>query len=324
MKYESSLRDFSDYSKIRDLKSGLLFHGIRKYFTLHDLKSRSLFLLFLLLLSGFAGISQIDSAALNNAFGKKGMVQGNVYRITYPRSDLNVTVNQFHVAPGLALTSWIGILSMGQESMMMGDLVLLDTEEAAAVSNLVASGLSITAIHNHLTNEQPAIKYIHFSGKGDPVQLASSIRAVLAETGTPLLAQAPASQTTSPDWSKVEDVLGKNGRKNGQLLSYSFPRNEKLMESGMAMPPAMGMATGINLQMEGNTAATTGDFVLLAEEVNPVVKALTDNGIVVTAIHNHMLFDDPRLFMMHFWAVGDPEKIAKGLKAALDKTGSKM
>jgi Domain of Unknown Function (DUF1259) len=286
------------------------------------MKYRPIFLL-TFIISAFSVNAQVDSAALNNAFGKKGMVQGNVYRITYPRSDLNVTVNQFHVAAGLALTSWIGILSMGQESMMMGDLVLLDTEEAAAVSNLVASGLSITAIHNHLTNEQPAIKYIHFSGKGDPVQLATSIRAVLAETGTPLLAQAP-DATVPPDWSRVEDILGKNGRKNGQLLSYSFPRNEKLMETGMAMPPAMGMATGINLQMEGNTAATTGDFVLLAEEVNPVVKALTDNGIVVTAIHNHMLFDDPRLFMMHFWAVGDPEKIAKGLKAALDKTSSKM
>lgn len=300
------------------------FRGIKIYLGAHYIICRTIFFCIVFAFSGLSVFSQIDSSALNIAFGKKGTVQGGVYRITYPRTDLNVNVNQFHVAPGLALTSWIGILPMGKESMMMGDLVLLDTEEAEAVSNLVISGLSITAIHNHLTNEKPAIKYIHFSGKGDPVQLASSIRIVLGGTGTPLLPPGPAEQTTPPDWTKVEDVLGKGGRRNGQLLSYSFPRTEKLTEGGMVMPPAMGMATGINLQMEGNSVATTGDFVLMADEVNPVIKALTENGIVVTAVHNHMLYDEPRLFMMHFWAVGDPEKIAKGLRAALNATNSKM
>jgi hypothetical protein len=270
------------------------------------------------------GYAQVDSTGLNNIFGKKGTVQGMVYRITYPRSDLKVTVNSFKVSPGLALTSWIGILFMGTESMMMGDLVMQDSEESAVVAKLVSSGLSITAIHNHLTNEQPAIKYIHFSGSGDPLKLATSIKSVLAITGTPLAAPGAPQTTTSPDWSKVEAILGKSGKHNGMLIQYSFARKEKLMDAGMEMPAAMGMATGINLQMDGSVAATTGDFVLLADEVNPVIKALTENGIVVTAVHNHMLFDDPRLFMMHFWAVGDPEKIAVGLKAALDKTNSKM
>jgi hypothetical protein len=208
--------------------------------------------------------------------------------------------------------------------MMMGDLVMQDSEESAVVAKLVSSGLSITAIHNHLTNEQPAIKYIHFSGSGDPLKLATSIKSVLAITGTPLAAPSSPQTTASPDWSKVEAILGKSGKHNGMLIQYSFARKEKLMDAGMEMPAAMGMATGINLQMDGSVAATTGDFVLLADEVNPVIKALTENGIVVTAVHNHMLFDDPRLFMMHFWAVGDPEKIAVGLKAALDKTNSKM
>jgi hypothetical protein len=283
----------------------------------------TLFSMIILFFSLFS-MAQVDSTGLNNVFGKKGTVQGMVYRITYPRSDLKVKINEFSVAPGLALTSWIGILFMGNESMMMGDLVLLDTEEAAAVSKLVSSGLYITAIHNHLTNEKPAIKYIHFSGNGDPLKLAASIKSVLAITGTPLTPPAAIQTMASPDWSKVEAILGKSGRHNGQILSYSFPRKEKLMESGMEMPPSIGMATGINFQMDGNTAAITGDFVLLANEVNPVVKALTENGINVTAIHNHMLFDDPRLFMMHFWAVSDPEKLATGLKAALDKTNSKM
>jgi hypothetical protein len=277
----------------------------------------------LALISFLTGFGQADSIGLNNIFGKKGTVTGQAYRITFPRSDLKITINDFSVAPGLALTSWIGILSMGHESMMMGDLVVLDTEEGAVVAKLITAKLSITAIHNHLTNEKPAIKYIHFSGRGDALQLATSIKSVLAITGTPITAPATQSPGTNPDWSKVEAILGKSGKQNGQLLQYGFPRKEKLLESGMEMPPAMGMATGINFQMEGNRAAITGDFVLLANEVNPVIQALTENGIIVTAVHNHMLYDDPRLFMLHFWAVNDPEKLAMGLKAALDQTNSK-
>jgi hypothetical protein len=273
---------------------------------------------------GFS-FGQIDSTALNNAFGRKGMVSGQVYRITFPRSDLKVTIGDFKISPGLALTSWLGFIKMGQETMVMGDLVLLDSEVGPVVAKLVASNLSLTAMHNHLINEQPNIKFIHISGSGDALQLAAEIKSVLALTGTPSIAPpAPAVVVGSgPDWSKVEWLLGKSGKHSGQLLQYTFPRKEKLMEAGMEMPPPIGMATGINFQMDGTRAGITGDFVLLADEVNPVIKALTENGIAVTAIHNHMLYDDPRLFMMHFWAVGDPEKLAIGLKAALDKTNSK-
>jgi hypothetical protein len=147
---------------------------------------------------------------------------------------------------------------------------------------------------------------------------------VFALTGTPLGAPPAAGPTAAPDWSAVEAVLGARGKKNGSVLSYTFPRKEKLMESGMEMPAPMGMATGINLQMDGRRAATTGDFVLLADEVNKVVAALETHGITVTAIHNHMLYDEPRLFMLHFWGVGEPGRIAEGLKAALERTNSRL
>lgn len=267
--------------------------------------------------------AQVDSAGLDKVFGRKGTVTGNVYRVTFPRGDLKVTMGDFSVAPGLALTSWVALHRMGSESMMMGDLVMLDTEEPVVVAKLVELGLGITAIHNHLVGEKPAIKFLHFSGSGDAVMLAGKIRQVFAVTGTPLGAPAAAASTGTPDWSAVEAVLGTKGKKSGSILSYSFPRNEKLMESGMEMPAPMGMATGINLQMDGSRAGTTGDFVLLADEVNKVVKALVSHGINVTAIHNHMLYDEPRLFMLHFWGVGEPGKLAEGLKAALDQTNSK-
>lgn len=275
------------------------------------------------MLLAVCAMAQLDSTGLDKIFGKKGMVQGNVYRITFPRTDLKISVGDFHVAPGLALTSWVAIDQMGEESMMMGDLVMLDSEEPAVVAKLVSLGLGITAIHNHLVGETPAIKFLHFSGNGDAVKLAGEIRSVLAVTGTPMVTPVGQTVTATPDWSAVEAVLGAKGRKSGNVISYSFPRNEKLLEAGMEVPPPMGMATGINLQMDGMRAAATGDFVLLADEVNKVVKALADNGITVTAIHNHMLYDDPRLFMMHFWGVGDPGKLAIGLKAALEQTNSK-
>jgi hypothetical protein len=279
-----------------------------------------LFLVVVMLTFVFCNAQQIDSTALNNVFGKKGTVTGNVYKITYPRSDLKVKVNGFAVAPGLALGTWVGIIQMGNQAMMMGDLVLLDSEVPKVIKKLVEENLEVTAIHNHLINETPAIKYVHYHGEGDAVTLAKEIKAVLEITATPLTTPAK-MQTPKNDWSKVTAILG-TGKQNGKLLQYTFPRKEKLTESGMEMPPSMGMATSINFQMDGNRAAITGDFVLLADEVNPVVKALTENGITPTAIHTHMLYDEPHLFMMHFWAVDNPEKLARGLKAALDKTNS--
>jgi hypothetical protein len=266
--------------------------------------------------------AQIDSTALNNVFKKKGTVTGDVYKISFPRSDLKVKVGDFNVAPGLALGSWVGIIQIQGHAMMMGDLVLLDAEVPKVIHKLVEENLEVTAIHNHLINETPAIKYIHFHGEGDAVKLAQEIKAVLEVTATPLTTPAR-MQTQNVDWSKVTTILGTTGKQNGVLLQYNFSRNEKLTESGMEMPPAMGMSTSINFQMDGDRAAITGDFVLLADEVNPVVKALTENGITPTAIHSHMLRDEPRLFMMHFWAVDNPEKLASGLKAALDKTNLK-
>jgi hypothetical protein len=277
----------------------------------------------LILITGNVIAQQNDWSEVENVFGKKGNVQGDVFKITFPRSDLKVKVGDFFVAPGLALTSWIGFMKMGSQTMMMGDLVLLDTEVAQVVSKLVSENLDMTALHNHLVNETPSIKYIHFSGSDDAVKLAEKIKSVIAITGTPLAPLQAQTQSVNPDWSKVEAILGTSGKHNGILLQYSFPRNEKLTEGGMEMPAFMGMATGINFQMDSSRTAIAGDFVLLANEVNSVIKALTENGIAVTAIHNHMLYDNPRLFMIHFWAVDEPEKLAKGLKAALDKTNSK-
>ena len=284
------------------------------------------------LLIVYNSFSQNDWSSVETVFGKKGTVQDNVFKISYPRSDLKIKVGDLTVSPGFALGSWIGFINMGKrmnmqdheanmnnQAMMMGDLVLLDTEVPEVLKKLVAVNLKVTAIHNHLINESPNVKYVHFSGTGDRIKLAEEIKSVLAITGTPLAPPQPPSQTNI-DWSKVETILGTTGKHNGMLLQYSFPRKEKLKESGMVMPPYMGMATAINFQKDGDKAAITGDFVLLADEINPSIKILTDNGITPTALHNHMIHDEPRLFMMHFWAIDDPEKLAKALQQVLTST----
>jgi Domain of Unknown Function (DUF1259) len=273
--------------------------------------------------SPFVFADQRDWQGVETALGRKGTAQGDMLKVTFPRSDLKVTVGEVPVEPGLALTSWIGFKGSEKNAMMMGDLVLLEKEVSPVVTKLIAEGVEITALHNHILNETPTVMYLHFSGNGDPKKFAEAMRSALSVTGTPMDAQQPATQTTTVDWTKVEAIFAKTGQKKGNLFQVGFPRKETIKEHGMDVPPYMGMATGINLQAVGNKAATTGDFVLLGDEVNPVMKALTSHNIAVTAIHSHMLHESPRLFFLHFWGYDEPAKLAIGLKAALDKTNSK-
>lgn len=279
--------------------------------------------LFFILLGTSAVGRPIDWQAVEDIFGRKGVVQQDMAKITFPRSDLAVKIGEVPVEPGLAYTTWLGFKGMGKQAMMMGDMVLLENEVGPVMASLVESGITVTALHNHLIGTSPVIMYLHFSGEGATTKLATAMRTALALTTTPLGAPAPAAASSSPpDWSRVEAILGKAGSQKGNLFQTAFPRKETIREKGMEVPPFLGMATGINLQMVGAKAATTGDFVLLADEVNPVVKTLTEHGIAVTAIHSHMLFESPRLFFLHFWGYDEPEKLARGLKAALDRTNS--
>lgn len=260
---------------------------------------------------------------VEKVFGRKGVVQADMLKITFPRTDLQVKAGEVTVEPGLALTSWIGFKAMGTRAMMMGDLVLLEGEVAPVMAKLVAEGIRVTALHNHLIGTVPVVMYLHFGGEGDAEQLAGSLRSALSLSGTPLGPPPPAATPVAkPDWTQVEAIFGRTGVKKGNLFQVGFPRKEKIVEEGMEVPPYLGMATGINLQIVGGKAAATGDFVLTGSEVNRVVKALIDNGIAVTAIHSHMLFESPRLFFLHFWGYDEPEKLARGLRAALDKTNS--
>jgi hypothetical protein len=279
-------------------------------------------------LSAPAIAADADWAKVGEALGKSGTeMAGGVYRVGLPRTDLKVTLDGIDIKPGFALGSWVAFQKMGNDSMVMGDLVLTAEEVNPVMAKLLAGGLQVTALHNHLLRNQPFTMYMHIFGHGDPVTLATVIHGALAASKTPLAAapggSQPAAAPPSPppidlDTAALDQILGAKGTNNGGILGYGIPRAEPVKESGMAVPAAMGSAQAINFEpLGGGKAAITGDFVLTANEVAPVMKALRDNGIEVTALHNHMIDEEPRLFFMHFWGHDDAKTLAQGLKAAL-------
>ena len=252
-------------------------------------------------------------------------MSGDVHRYGFPRSDLTVTLDGVTIRPTLALGGWTAFKPAHGGAMVKGDLVLLDTEINPVMAKLIENGIEITAVHNHVLRANPATFYMHVSGHGDPLKLATAIRTGLAASKTPLTASPPpASQPTIDlDTAQLDQIIGAKGQPNGGVYQFALPRRDPVNEGGMQLTPPgpTGVATAIGFQPTGGgKAAITGDFVLTGEEVNPVIKALRANGIEVTAIHSHMLDEEPRLIFMHFWANDDAVKLAKGLRAALDKT----
>ena len=261
------------------------------------------------------------------AMGRAGQMQpGDVIKFGMPRKDLHVVLNGVEIKPALALGSWVAFKRDDDGTMVMGDLVLTEDEVEPVMMKLQEDGIHESAVHNHLIGESPRVIYMHIASHGDAVQMAKALHDALALTKTP---GPDANSAPSPatdlgfDQKQIETILGHPGKVNGGVLQIGVPRPESITDAGMAVPPSMGVSTALNFQPTGNgKSAITGDFVLLGSEVNPVIKALRQNGITVTALHSHMLREEPRLFFMHFWANDDAIKLAKGLRAALDETRS--
>jgi hypothetical protein len=266
-----------------------------------------------------------DWKAVDTALGRTGQDQPDgTHKFAMPRSDLHVTVEGVQIKAGLALGSWFAFRKMGSEAEAMGDLVLTEDEIAPVMQKLVASGIEITALHNHLLHESPQVMYMHIHGHGDAVKLATEIHGVLSATKTPPPSTAaPTTPDLGFDTKQIDSILGRTGKNNNGIYQVVVPRGEKISDGGTPIPNSMGLATALNFQPTGSgKAAITGDFVLLGTEVNPVIKALLSGGVAVTAVHSHMLSEEPRLFFMHFWANDDALKLAKTLRSALDQTNA--
>jgi hypothetical protein len=275
--------------------------------------------------AGGAHAQAIDWAKIDGIFGRTGAVGGAVHRWGFPRSDLQVTLDGVTIRPTLALGGWVAFQPMGSTVMAMGDLVLLQSEVNPVMAKLIEGGVDVTAVHNHLLRAEPLTFYMHVGGHGDPVKMAETIRDALAVSKTPLTANPPAPPPAIDlDTAQIDQILGAKGNNNGGVYAVNVPRRDPVTEQGMGVgAPIMGGATAINFQPTGGgKAAITGDFALVGAEVVDVVRALRSNGIDVTAIHSHMLTEEPRIIFLHFWANDDALKLAKGLRAALDKTAS--
>ena len=274
-----------------------------------------------------AHAQEIDWKKVDEAFGRTAAVSGDVHRYGFPRTDLEVTLEGVDIKPAFALGGWLAFKPMHSEVMVMGDLVLLETEINPVMAKLVEGGLEITAVHNHLLRANPATFYMHVGGHGDPTKMATAIHDALAVSKTPLTAPTAAAPAVAVDLdtAQLDQIIGVKGQVNGGVYQFNVPRRDPVIENGMTLTPIgpLGVAIAINFQPTGGgKAAITGDFVLTADEVNLVIRALRSNEIEVTALHSHMLTEQPRLFFMHFWANDDAQKLARGLRDALEKTAS--
>ena len=267
----------------------------------------------------------VNWAAVDQALGRKGEMQpGGVYKFAMPRSDLQVTSGGVQIKPALALGSWVAFKPKTTGAVAMGDLVLTEKEYNQVIARLQQGGVGQTAVHKHLPEHSPAIWWAHVHAEGDPVKIAQTIKAAVELTGTPATATAGTSmRPIDLDTAAINRALGRSGKVSGGVYQVSVPRAEKIQASGIEVPGSMGTATALNFQPTGGgRAAINGDFVMTSDEVQPVIAALKANGIQVVTVHNHMLDEEPRLFFMHFWANDDAVKLARGLRAALDKTNS--
>lgn len=273
-----------------------------------------------------AQAQEVDWKKVDEVLGRTAAVGGDVHRYGFARSDLNVTLDGVTIKPALALGGWAAFKPMHGEVMVMGDLVLLDTEISPVMAKMLENGVDITAVHNHLLRANPATYYMHIAAHGDPVKIATAIRTGLAESKTPLTAApAGAPPAIDLDTAQLDSIMGVKGTNNGGVYAFGVPRRDPISEGGMPIMPAgpMGLANGINFQPTGGgKAAITGDFVLTGNEVNPVIRVLRDNGIEVTALHSHMIGDTPHLYFMHYWANDDAIKLARAMGTALARTQS--
>ena len=274
-----------------------------------------------------ARAAEIDWKKVDAALGKTAAVSGEVHRYGLPRSDLHVTLDGIAIKPALALGGWVAFAPMHGEAMVMGDLVLLDAEITPVMTRLLDSGLEITAIHNHILRASPATFYMHVGGHGDPEKMAAAIRTALSSASkTPFDPPATSAAATQPidlDTAKIDEAMGAKGTANGGVYQFGIPRREPAKEGGMQVNPALGGANAINFQPTGGgKAAITGDFLVTGNEVNPLIRALRAGDIEVTAIHSHMLDEEPRMFFIHFWANDDAVKLARNVRSALDKTAA--
>jgi hypothetical protein len=257
--------------------------------------------------------------AIRRVFGQEGEAEGGYFRVNLPRTDLRVRIGDDTLAAGFELTSYVGFMPAGRRDVVaMGEVIVRDDEVPAALAELHAQGVRVSAVHNHLIGEIPRIMYVHVLAEGAPETVANKLRAVFAKTATPLTKSQEEPSTV--DWSAIDAVLGKHAEAEGRVAEYVFPRKERLTVHGMGVESTGMLETASEVvlqQLGGGRMACGGELFVLPGEVDPVVRALDEHGLHVTAVHNHMVDETPRMYWIHWYGTGDGPTLARGVAAAL-------
>src|SRR5437773_8206276 len=270
----------------------------------------------------------LDTAVIEKITGIKGKSNHGEYKITIPQNDLDVEVDGFKIIPPMGLGTWIAFTPSKDGAMIMGDIILTENDLKPVQQEVIRQGLTISAIHNHFVRNHPNVMYMHIGGNGRLEEMARKAKAVLDKVAesrghNPSANSVPDVPYTI-DSKKLDDIRGYKGEMSKGVYKYTIGRPDvALKEHGAAVTSFLGFNTWAAFQVSPDHAAVAGDFTMLEDEVAPVIKALVENGIEVVAVHNHMVHEQPRIFFLHYWGVGDAEKLARGLKAALDQTGKK-
>jgi len=271
-------------------------------------------------------IQPLDTAIIERIVGIKGKSNNGEYKITIPQNDLSVEVDGFRIIPPMGLGTWTAFTPSPDGAMVMGDIVLTETDLKPVQHEVIRQGLTITAIHNHFVRNHPNIIYMHVGGSGTTETLARNVKAILDKVNE-VRGHNPASGSVPDlaytiDNKKLDDILGYRGEMSKGVYKYTIGRPDiALKEHNVPVSTFLGFNTWAAFQGNPDHAAVAGDFTMLEDEVAPVIKALVENGIEVVAVHNHMVHEQPRIFFLHFWGVGPAEELARGLKAALVQTG---
>jgi hypothetical protein len=271
--------------------------------------------------------SKLNIQVIEQLTGIKGAAKNNEYKITVPQNDLNVTVDGFKIIPPMGLGSWAAFTPCGDSAMVMGDIVLTETDLKQVQQEVIRQGFTITAIHNHFVRNRPQVMYMHIDKSGDITTLSKGVKAIFEKVkevrGKDPKAVKADSVMNTLNIAMLDSVLGYKGELSKGVYKYTIGRSDvALQEHGKPVSTFLGFNTWAAWQGTAERAAVAGDFAMLENEVAPVIKALVENGIEVVAVHNHMVHEKPRIFFLHYWGVGPAEKLVYGLKAALDKTGT--
>lgn len=274
--------------------------------------------------------NRIDTATIERVMGMKGKSNNGEYKITVPQNDLNIDVDGFKIIPAMGLGTWVAFTPTKQGAMIMGDIVMSETDLKPVQQEVIKQGLSITAIHNHFVRNHPNVMYMHIIGNGNTEMMAQKARAILDKVNE-VRGSDPSKGTASNeavqntlDTKKLDEILGYKAEMTKGVYKYTIGRPDiKLMDHGVPVSTFLGFNTWAAFQGTPDKAAVAGDFTMLENEVALVIKALIENGIEVVAVHNHMVQEQPRVLFLHYWGTGNAEHLAKALKAALDQTGKK-